>query len=43
MANLDTLESLSFQNHKKHPFDDDKIGISRDSKFAKKMISHKIH
>ena len=40
MTILDTLESLSFQNHKKHPyeaFDNIKNGISWDSKFEKKI------
>ena len=44
MTILDTVESLSFQNHKKHPyeaFDNIKNGISWDSKFEKKLISHK--
>ena len=45
MTILDTVESLSFQNHKKHPyeaFDNVKNGISY-SKFPKKLISHKTH
>ena len=45
MTVLNTLESLSFQNYKKHPYEafyNVKNGIFY-SKFPKKLISHKTH